>query len=337
MNSISFKVFLPIETRFPVLKMNHMKIFFANRLFYWLIGAATLISCTEKTVAPATDNEENPRVVSDTLLIYQSITSNATNAIFSRDFKTGEIKLLVTNATQPFASNERLVYIKDSNSIVYSRLDGVSKQVIILMHASFPCLSIDSRLIGCVAESAGKYQLVILDTFGIKTTLHESNTEITYPCFSSDGTFITFSEKTSNGEAEIFSIPVSGGTAKQLTSFSNGIDNNATAIIQDRIYFLQNRIVQGKLCSEICSVNIDGNNFIQHTDFSANWQSQGIFIQQLRKASNASLIFVSDFGSDNKEIFTAQVNNLTNHTRISVTENAETFPSLIPDYISDKK
>jgi hypothetical protein len=139
-------------------------------------------------------DEPPARIVSDSLMVYQSTNIHGNRGVFSKSFTTGDSVLLVANATSPYVAGQRMVYIKAGKTIGYARLDGISKFLIDLNAPVNPCLSIDARLIGVIDKATDQYQLLVLDTLGNKTNLYESPMELKQPEFSTDGQLI-FSHK----------------------------------------------------------------------------------------------------------------------------------------------
>lgn len=290
------------------------------------------VSCTKES------NNQLPkpsRTVSDSLLVYQVNGTNGNGAIFSKNFTKGDSNLLVSNATMPYVASQRMVYIKSGKTLGYSKLNGVSRFLFDLNAPTNPCLSIDARLICVVDKTSDEYQLLVMDTLGSKTTLYHSSFEIKQPEFSTDGASIFFSQKTTTGDFTIYKINSRGGAPTQVMAPVTGISYTDCAATTDRLYFLQSRTVSGKFSTEICSVNLSGGDFQKHTDFTVNWTTPGFSIQNLRRVNNSTLIFVSEYGSSNKEIFLAKVENLSYHSRITFTDNYESYPNLIPTYVKD--
>jgi len=304
-----------------------------KNVLYALLCLTAITSCQKETVSTPDENIPPPeRYVSDTLMIYQSTMTNGGTAVFSKRFKTGETKMLVANAAYPFATNERLVYIKDGKTLNYGRLDGVARTLADLNAPSYPCLTIDSRLIAAVDQSAGMYQLLALDTFGNKTKIFESALEISYPCFTSDGQQLVFVHKTSENASAISIIPAIGGTVRVVVPATDNVIKTGCTVLEQTLYFIQQQIINGKNSTEICSVATDGTNLLQNTNFTAGWSQSSFQMEQLRKINNTSLIFISTYGSNNQEIFTTKTNNVSNHTRLTFSDAKESFPSLIPEY-----
>lgn len=301
-----------------------------------IIISATLLtfvmSCT-KDQAPA--KIPPARTPTDSLMVYQSENSNGTHGIFSKSFTTGDSILLVANSTMPYVANQRLVYIKAGKTIGYAKLNGVSRFLVDLNAPVNPSLSVDARLISVVDKTIDAYQLLVLDTLGNKTVLYQSTFELRQPEFSMDGAFIYFSHKTAAGNFTIYRISSSGGTASEFITPDITADYTDCAATTDRLYFLQSDKVSGKVSTEICSVNLSGSDFKKHTDFTLNWTQPAFKIENLRKINNSTVIFVSEYGSTNKEIFVAKVDNLSSHSRMTYTNEFESYPCLIPAFVKD--
>lgn len=301
------------------------------------LGASVILALTActKEYAPANGPQEPPRVASDSLMLYQSSNNNGNRGIFSKSLKTGDSILLVANATCPYVANQRMVYIKAGKTLGYAKLNGVSRFLIDFTEPSTPTLSIDARLIAIVDKSADQYQLFTVDTFQNKTLIYQSAMEIRQPEFSTDGALIYFSQKTSEGNFTIYRIALSGGTPVQVLPPLTGGDYTDCAATSERIYFLQTRTISGKLSTEICSSNFEGGDFKKQTDFTLNWSQAGFKIENLRKVNSSTLIFVSEYGSKNKEVYIAKTENLSNHIRMTYSDNYESYPSLVPEFIKD--
>jgi hypothetical protein len=292
-----------------------------------------LASCTKDVT---NDEPEPPRVASDSLMIYQSTSVSGNKGIFSQSLNKGrDSVLLVANATAPYVASQRMVYIKAGKTIGYARLNGVSRFLIDLNAPADPCLSLDARLICVIDKTIDQYQLLVLDTMGNKTVLFQSGLEIKEPEFTTDGKLIFFSQKTAEGSFTIYNINASGGNPIQLLPPLPGANYTDCAATADRVYFLQSRTISGKISTEICSVSFSGADFKKQTDFTLNWTQKGFMIEHLRKVNNSTLIFVSEYGSANKEIYIAKADNLSSHSRMTFTDAFESYPSLIPDFVKD--
>jgi Tol biopolymer transport system component len=296
------------------------------------VAILLVVSCTKGS---NTQIPKPGRTVSDSLLVYQVNSTNGNGAIFSKNFTKGDSNLLVSNATMPYVASQRMVYIKSGKTLGYSKLNGISRFLFELNEPSDPCLSIDARLICVVDKTIDEYQLLVMDTLGSKTTLYHSSFEIKQPEFSTDGVSIFFSQKTETGNFTIYKINSGGGTPMQLIAPVTGINYTDCAATADRLYFLQSRTVSGKFSTEICSVNLSGSDFQKNTDFTVNWSQPGFVMQDLRKVNSSTLIFISEYGSTNKEIFLAKVDNLSFHSRITYTDNYESHPNLVPAFVKD--
>lgn len=160
------------------LKINIMK-----QITLFLCASIILFSC-KKSQSPQT---HQTRSVSDTLMVYAQQTRNGKSNILLKSFKTGETRTIINGGTYPFATNLRIVCIKDGNVLGFAKIDGISNLLIPLTQPSEPALSYDSRLICVIDKLADRYQLLKYDTSGNKTILFETADEITSPSFSSDG------------------------------------------------------------------------------------------------------------------------------------------------------
>ncbi|CAN5784020.1 hypothetical protein BH10BAC2_BH10BAC2_35760 [soil metagenome] len=275
------------------------------------------------------------RIITDSLMIYQSSNLAGNRGIFSKSFTTGDSILLVANATAPYVASQRMVYIKAGKTIGYAKLNGVSRFLIDFNAPTDPCLSIDARLIGVIEKTADQYQLIVLDTLGNNTILYQSVTELKQPEFSADGKLIFLSQKTGEGNFTILSINVASGNPLQVIVPLAGADyTNATAI-DERLYFLQTRVINGKFSTEVCSVALSGADFKMQTDYTLSWVKEGFKIDHLRKVDNSTLIFTSERDSNNKEIYVAKPENFLNIRRISFTASDESYPNLVPDFVKD--
>ena len=275
-----------------------------------------------------------PRVVYDSLIIYQVNNAASNKGIFSKSLKTGDSTLLVANATMPYVANQRLVYIKAGKTVGYARLNGVSKFLADLNAPVHPSLSLDARLISVVDKSAAGYQLIVLDTLGNQKVLYTTFDELGESEFSNDGTNIFFTARGASG-CSIFKISSNGGTPLLVLSAPQDAELSSVAATTDRLYFLQHMFAGGKLSSEICSIDYEGNDFKQLTNFSSGWTVPGVRIDQLRDINNSALVFVSDNDNNNKEIFITKVDNIKIQTRITFSDTYESYPSLVPDFVPD--
>ncbi|MBG9375201.1 hypothetical protein I5907_03095 [Panacibacter sp. DH6] len=275
-----------------------------------------------------------PRVVYDSLIIYQVNNAGSNKGIFSKSLKTGDSSLLVANATMPYVANQRLVYIKSGKTVGYARLNGVSKFLADLTAPMYPSLSLDARLISVVDKSAAGYQLIVLDTMGNQKVIYTTFDELGEPEFSNDGAYLFFTARGAGG-CSIFKINSNGGEALKLITAPQDAEFSSIAATGDRLYFLHHMFAGGKLSSEICSSDYDGKDFKQHTDFSAGWTIPGVRIDQLRDINNSALVFVSDNENNNREIFITKVENIKTLTRMTYSETYESYPSLVPDFVKD--
>ncbi len=296
-----------------------------------LTALLILFGCKKNNNAP--DNP--PRITEDTLMVYGLKNSNGNTAILTKRFKTGEVKTVVTGADYPFATNLRMVYIKQGTTLGFAKLDGVSKLIIQLTQPTYPSLSIDSRLISVVDQLSDKYQLLLFDTLGNRTTLHETENQISSPSFTADGQSIAFAKKITSEKYGIFVIPIIGGTPRQLTPDTvDSCDANCT-VVDERVFFTQTHTIGGKPSSEIFSVNLDGTALAQHSTFTSNWSVPTFSIKNLRTVNSSTLIFVSGYNNTNSEVFLWKTSDATNPALMTETEDFESFPSMIPDYLDE--
>lgn len=305
-----------------------------NKILINLTIIVSLAGCSKELINDLPSSSQ-PRIVTDSLIIYQSSNLTGNRGIFSKSFATKDSILLVANATSPYVASQRMVYIKAGKTLGYAKLDGISRFLIDLNAPANPCLSIDARLISVVDKTEDQYQLLVIDTFLNKTLLYQSSLEIKEPEFSTDGKFIYFSHKSNDGRFTIYSISSSGGMPLAIMQSAPDVDYTDCASTSDRLYFLQTRTISGKLSTEICSVNLSGTDFKQQTNFTLDWSQYSFKIENLRKVNNSTLIFISEFGSTNKEIYVAKADNLTSHTRITYSDTYESYPNLIPDFVKD--
>ena len=303
------------------------------------IAALCACSKNDSKPNPGGGGGENPppRTVTDTLMVYSQTQRNGKSLVLTKFFTTGEIKTLFGDATYPFASNLRLVYIKNGTTLGYSRFDGVSKTIAELVQPSYPTASIDSKLICVVDKPADKYQLLLYDTLGSKTVLFETANQITSPAFTSDGQKVVFTQKSATS-SNLYLIPVTGGgVAKKVTiATANNYDDYAT-ITSSKIYFVRSRYIDSTLSSEIFSSDFGGNTITQVSNFTNNWTTASYWIKNLRKVANAidssSLICVSNYNNTNSEVFLYKIGGEL--TRMTETDQAESSPNMIANYTKD--
>ena len=179
--------------------------------FFILIPGVILFFSCQKNNTSNPDPVHPPRPVSDTLMVYAIKNTNGTSSLLRKSFKSGETKTLLQNAASPFASNLRVVYIRNGNILGFSRFDGTSRSIAQLTLPSSPCLTVDTRLIAVIDKTPDKYQLLVFDTLGHKIPLFETPNEISSLSFTNDGQNIVFAQKTTSLTSEIFIIPVNGG------------------------------------------------------------------------------------------------------------------------------
>jgi hypothetical protein len=100
-------------------------------------------SACQKSVNNPQDQQQQQqppaqRSVSDTLMIFSQQETNGKTNILSQSFVTGQVTTLVTNATSPYATDLRLVFVKSATTIGHGRLDGVAKTLPQLTRPSDP-------------------------------------------------------------------------------------------------------------------------------------------------------------------------------------------------------
>ncbi len=296
------------------------------------LAAAVLFSCKKNS-----SNPKRPRIITDTLMVYSQKMANGKSVLKTKSYKTGETKTLFYDASAPFATNLRVVYIKSGNTLGYAKLDGVSRLFITLTQPSSPTLSLDTRLICLVDKPADKYQLLKYDTLGNKTTLFETTNEITFPSFSSDGQKIVFVQKTTPNSSSIFLIPITGGTPQRITPTLPDIYDEYCTVTRETVYFTRSHMIDSTLSSEIFSSNFSGSSITQLTNFTNDWTTPSFFIKDLRKVSygidSSSLICVSNYNSTNSDIYLYKIGG--DLTRVTETNEPESFPSYIPNYVRE--
>jgi Tol biopolymer transport system component len=86
-----------------------------------------------------------------------------------------------------------------------------------LADGTSPAFSPDGRLIAFVSPNRRK--LMVMRSDGSRSRVAYEANDIRNPCFSADGSTIFFSRDTSGeGYANLYSVPLAGGTARRLTS-----------------------------------------------------------------------------------------------------------------------
>lgn len=305
----------------------------------FLLIAGAIVSACQKSVTSDPQQQQPPphdsRTVNDTLMVYAQKQASGKSIIISKDFKTGETKPVVYDGTSPFATNMRMVYIKNGNTLGFGRLDGASKMLIQLTQASYPCLSIDSRLFSVVDHVSDKYQLILFDTVGNKNVLYESSTEITSPVFTEDGQKIVFSQKSAPNSSNIYSIPVAGGLPQQLTPTVADNFDQYCAVAGTNVYFSRTRNIGNSVSSEIFSVDLNGSNIVQKTNYTNNWTTPTFYIKDLRRVNSSTLIFCSNRENSSCDLFLYKIDGIENIVRMTDTKEEESFPSMIPDYVKN--
>lgn len=255
---------------------------FMKQVLFLIASGALVCACQKSNITQPQRQQppHDPRTVSDTLMVYSQKQSNGKTNILTKYFKTGEVKLIVYNGAAPFATRQRLVYIKSGNTLGFARLDGISKMLIQLTEPAYPSLSIDSRLICVVDHTADKYQLIVFDTLGNKNLLLETVNQITSPVFTEDGAKIAFAEKTATNSSSIFIVPVTGGTPQQLTPVVPDVYDDYCAVVADNVFFARTRAIAGSASAEIYAVNINGSGETKKTNYTGNWSTASFFIKR---------------------------------------------------------
>jgi hypothetical protein len=321
--------------------MRKPKLSFANKALLFLIGITAVFLGCQKTnpVSP----RQYHRTVTDTLLVYdQYQQASGKWDVFLKDYADGTIKPLLFNATYPFATNLRIVYIKGDSAIGFINLKGIAKFETTLPHAKYPQLSLDTRLI-CVVDQpdSNTYQLLKFDTLGVSTVLFATQYPITYPSFSSDGTKIAFTQVTKKGSSSIFLVYIDdqGHTEHRVTQEDSTFYDDYPTITNETIYFVRSHMISGTLSSEIFASDLGGSRITQLTNFTNNWTTPGFSIKDLRKVANlidtTRLVCVSDYkNSGNSNIYLYKIGT-DSLERVTNTGFMEASPSMIPNYIKN--
>jgi Tol biopolymer transport system component len=305
-----------------------------KQVFFLIASGAVLCAC-QKSDLNQPQRQQPPhetRNIADTLMVFSQNQQNNKSNILAKYFNTGQVKLIAYNGTAPYATNQRLVYIKNGNTLGFGRLDGISKLLIQLNEPSYPSLSVDSRLICAVDHDAEAYHLLVFDTLGNKNVLLETINEITSPVFTEDGTKIAFAEKTTTNSSSIFIIPVTGGTTLQLTSAVPDVYDQYCAVVGDNVFFARTRAIAGSASAEIFAVNINSSGEIQKTNYTSNWSTASFFIKNLRRVNGSTLIFCSNHSNTNCDLFLYRIDGIETVVRMTETDEEESFPNMIPDY-----
>jgi hypothetical protein len=309
-----------------------------KQMFLILAAIVMLCACQKNNSAPGSPDDQNnqppPKNVSDTLMVYAQTLPSGKSVVQTKFFKTNETKTVLTDASDPFATALRVVYIKGGTTLGFARLDGVSRLLAQLTQASNPTLSIDSRLICVVDKPADKYQLLLYDTIGNKTTLFETTNEITSPAFTSDGQKVVFVQKSIN-ESSLFIIPITGGgVAKKVTTSTPGYYDDYCTVTNQTVYFVRSHSIDSTLSSEIFSSDLGGSSIKQISNFTNNWSTASFWIRNLRKVANvidsSSLICVSNYNSPNSEVYLYKIGG--GLTPMTQTDEMESSPSMIANY-----
>jgi hypothetical protein len=295
------------------------------------LAGTVLFSC-KKSESP---QPHQTRSVTDTLMVYSQQARNGKSNILLKSFKTGETRTIINGGTYPFATNLRLVYIKNGNTLGFAKVDGISNLLLPLTQPSEPSLSFDSRLICVIDKLPDTYQLLKYDTLGNKSVLFETLDEISSPSFSSDGEKIVFAQKASANSSTLYLVPVAGGAPKKVTTIVSGTYDQYPTITTATIYFVRSRVIDSTLSSEIFSSNLGGTSITQLTNFTNNWTTPSFFIKNLRRVSNgidtSSFVFVSNYNDNtNSDIYEYKVAGELK--KMTETSELEAFPSLIPNF-----
>jgi hypothetical protein len=80
--------------------IQHPLIQFVRQIFFLTVASAILFSC-QKSTSP----KHPPRIVSDTLMVYNQQLANGKINIYYMSFKTGEVNNIIFNGNYPFATN----------------------------------------------------------------------------------------------------------------------------------------------------------------------------------------------------------------------------------------
>lgn len=299
-----------------------------------------LFACQKTNPQPS---RRSGHTITDTLLIYGQQGGTGKWNVLLKDYKTGNVKAILFNATYPSATNIRVVYIKDDSILGYANLNGVSRLLLSLPHPKYPQLSIDTRLI-CLVDhpDSNTYELIKYDTLGNKTVLYHSNYEITYPSFSSDGTKIAFAQKTKKGESSIFLVNIDevDGLAHRITPGDSLFYDDYPTITNETVYFVRSHMIDSVLSSEIFASSLGGSTITQLTNFTNNWTTPGFFIKDLRKVANgidsSKLICISNY--KNPSTSNVYLYKIGSDSLERVTNEAfpETSPSLIPNFVKNE-
>src|SRR4051812_14450842 len=110
-----------------------------NTLLTLFMTGVILSSCKKDAAKPS----RSTKVLYDTLMIYEQVNSAGVPSVLVKDFRTGQTNTLSKNASSPFATNLRVVYLKNRNTLIFSRIDGITKTIATLTNPGSPCLTID--------------------------------------------------------------------------------------------------------------------------------------------------------------------------------------------------
>lgn len=313
-------------------------IYMKRTLIFILAGA--MITACQKSVTDTQDQQQqpqdqhNPRSVSDTLMVYSIQNANGKSSIVTKSMATGTVTTVATDGFAPFASNIRMVFIKDGNTLAFGKLDGVSRALATLTQPIDPTLSVDSKVVCLVDKGTTTYQLLTVDTLGNKSVLYETANRICHPTFSSDGQKIAFVEFVTPRTSDIVILTLSSKTVHRVTNPGADFYDNYCTITDQTIYFVRSRSIDSTLSSEIYSCDFNGGNLKQLTSYTGNWSKPSFFISDLRKVSNSidssSIVCISNYGG-NTDVYLYKIGGslspLTQNTDV------ESYPNYIANYV----
>jgi Tol biopolymer transport system component len=266
-------------------------------------------------------------------MLYSQQTLSGKSNILLKSFKSGQTQTLINSATHSFATNLRIVYIKNGNTLGFAKLDGVSRLLLPLTQPTDPSLSWDSKFICVIDRLPDRYQLIRYDTVGNKITLYETPDEISTPSFSSDGEKIIFTQKASNSSS-LFLISTAGGAPKRITPLTPEVYDEYGTVRGGTLYFVRSRMIDSTLSSEIFESDLGGVSITPVSNFTNSWTTPSFFIKDLRKIStdfidSSSLICVSNYQNENSDVYMYKIGG--GFTKMTETGELESFPSLIPN------
>lgn len=311
-------------------------------MLFVIIAGAMITACQKSDLTQPEDQQQqqdslqNNRSVTDTLMVYSMQQPNGKTNIVSKSFKTGEVKPIVLDATDPFASNERLVFVKGGTTIGFAKLDGISKMIAQLTQPSDPTLSVDSKSICVIDKTPEGYQLLLLDTLGNKNVLYQTTDRIASPAFSSDGQKIAFADYVTPKTSNVIILTLSTKGVHRVTAPGSDYYDNYCTVMNGTIYFTRSHYVDSVLSSEIYSCDFNGANIQQLTNYTSNWTTASFSIQDLRKISSgidSSSIICSTNKTGNSDIYLYKIGG--DLTPLTQTSDTEAYPSFIPDYIKE--